>query len=158
MSDQYDGFGDVIEASQGIFSGSDGLQAYDSVRHTATPEGLLVECHCANCGYPRHVTIAYPELIALKYNVSPHEAFNGTQFQQLASQWATTNQQRGVKYAWYPATLRCRCGQPFMRPLVSPGEIDGLLAPGRQRGYIQPQQEEQLTRHCFQIGRRLGRV
>ena len=122
----WDGFGDVIEGSGGIFNESDGLKAYDSVRHQTTPEGLLVECHCASCGRARHVTIGWPELVALKYNVSPEEAFRGTPYQQYGSSWQVTDQTKGVRYAWYPAGLRCRCGNNFQRPLVSPGGRQGF--------------------------------
>ena len=69
MSDVFDGFGDVLEGTNGIFGGSDGLQAYDSVQHQYGQEGLIVQIHCESCGKPRHMTVMWPELCAIKFNV-----------------------------------------------------------------------------------------
>ncbi len=159
MNQPFDGFGDVIESQEGIFNESQGLEAYDSVRHTPQPQGLVVEVHCAQCGYPRHLEIPWPELIALKYNLSPHEAYQGhPQLQQFASAWRQTNTARGVNYAWCPASVQCKCGIAFERPLIYPSECDSLLQPARQQGFLPSEQEKPLSNHCFQLARQHRRI
>src|SRR3989304_4346151 len=105
----WDGFGDVIEGSGGIFNESDGLKAYDSVRHQTTPEGPLLGGH-------------------------------------------------GASYARDPQGLRCRCGNNFQRPLVSPGEVDAYLDPARRSGFLPKNIEVPLSQHCGQMAQRLGRI
>lgn len=160
MADKpFDAFGDVINAETGIFSGSSGLKAYDGVKAEYTPEGLRVEAHCPGCGFPRHVEISWPELIALKYDLSPYDAFNPVpSLRQFASPWSNTAQvaHRGVDYAWYPVGLRCRCGQDFKRPLISPGECEGHLVHMRRNRWMPPQAEQQLSQHCSQTRSRMG--
>lgn len=158
----FDGFGDVIQKEAGIFAGSRGHADQDRVSHDWQADGLLVEVDCEHCGRARHVTVSYPEIIALKYNVSPHEAFaSQPQLQPFASPWRTPTQQamqKGVHYAWMPAGLRCgRCGGAFERPHISPAECEGLLAGARQRGFLNPAQEKPLADWCFNVARQLGR-
>lgn len=158
----FDGFGDVIQSEAGIFQGSSGLGAYDSVRHSVTPGGLVVEVHCEACGFPRQVEVSFEELMALKYNLSPHEAYQHVpQLQQHASMWRLPTQQalsKGVKPAWMPASLRCRCGQPFHRPHITPGECEGHIQTALQRGFVQHNQLKPIANHCFQVARQHGRA
>ena len=65
MNQAFDGFNDVIEGTTGVLGG-DGIQAYEQVRRQYTASGMQVEVHCASCGYPRHLDITWPELIAIK--------------------------------------------------------------------------------------------
>ncbi len=153
MSQAFDGFGDVIdgEGDSGGSLGGDGLKALDSVRRRYTAEDMVVEVNCATCGMLRHCAIAWPELIALKYNVNPARVYSQVpQLRPYASEWSNTSQHagRGVLYAWYPSGIRCRCGVPFNRPLITPAECEAHLVEMRQRQAMSPQIEQQLTRIC----------
>ncbi len=159
MNQPFDGFGDVIESNEGIFTESDGLQAYDSVKHTTQPHALVVQVHCASCGYPRHLEIPWPELIALKYNISPHEAWGSVpSMRQFSSAWRQTNTARGVNYAWCPASIQCKCGVLFERPLFFPSECESLMQTARAQGNLDRGQEKQMSDHCFKVARQHGRV
>lgn len=158
MSQPFDGFGDVLENENGIFAESDGRVAYESVRRQYLPTGLRVEVHCAGCGYPRHVDISWPELISIKYDISPSDAFgNHPQLRQHAERWANTSgvQHRGVHHAWYPADLRCRCGETFNRPHITPGECDQHLSEMRRNGWLHPQAEKGIAQHCLGMRQRV---
>lgn len=161
MSQPFDGFGDIIQEQEGIFAGSEGLTAYDSVKRQYAPTGMVVEAHCEYDGGSRHVEISWPELIALKFDVSPHEAYaSHPQLRQFAEPWTTTQgmAHKGVIYAWYPANLRCRCGRPFLRPLIQPTECEAHLLEMRRNSWMQPQVEQGLSQHCHNVARQLGRA
>ncbi len=158
---QFDGFGDVLEANAGIFGESDGLQAHDSVQQQYDEEGLVVQIHCESCGKPRHMTIMWPEIMAIRHNVSPQEAFgHHPHMRQFAgAQWANTAgvAHRGVTYAWYPQ-IRCRCGHTIQRPLVRPGECDQHLAEARRNRWLPPQAEQAFAQQCAAVATHLGRI
>src|SRR3972149_239965 len=118
----WDGFGDVIEGSGGIFNESDGLKAYDSVRHQTTPEGLLVECHCASCGRARHACPAGVETTSSARSC------------RLARLMPTSTQP--VAAAFSRRTSKCRSASTVARwRNGSEGsEGDGALRPGRGGG------------------------
>jgi len=151
MTQAFDGFGDLIEGDNGGSLGGDGLKALDSVRRRYTGDGMLVEVNCGSCGKARHCTIPWPEIIALKFNVNPARVFSQVpQLRPYAAEWANTSQHagRGVLYAWYPSGLRCRCGVPFNRPLITPAECESHLVEMRQRQAMSPQLEQQLSQIC----------
>ena len=157
----WDGFGDVLEGTDGIFGASDGLQAYDSVQHQYSPEGLVVQLHCESCGKPRHMTIMWPEIVAIRHNVSPQEAYgHHPQMRQYAgAQWTNTSAvvHRGVAYAWYPQ-LRCRCGNTIQRPLVRPGECEQHLGEARRNRWLPPQAEGAFAQQSMVVAKHLGRL
>jgi hypothetical protein len=157
----WDGFGDVLEGTNGIFGASDGLQAYDSVQHQYNAEGLVVQLHCESCGKPRHMTVMWPELIAIRHNVSPQEAYSqhpGMR-QFSGAPWLNTAAvaHRGVPYAWYPQ-LRCRCGNTIQRPLIRPGECDHHLQEARRNRWMPPQAEQAFVQQCRIVAQHLGRL
>lgn len=163
MSQPFDGFGDVLEGTAGIFGNSDGLQAYDTVRHRYSNEGLVVEACCEQCGRARHLTVMWPEVIAIKYNVSPSEAYGQhPQMRQFASPWMNTAsaQVRGVPYAWYPyGAVRCsKCGHDFKRTLIRPGECEGHLQEARRNGWLPQQAEAAFSQQAGGVSQRLGRM
>ena len=160
----YDGFGDIIDKNSGGCLGGEGLTAHESLRHQYQAEGLVVEVHCTGsttggCGKPKHMTIMWPELIAIKYDVSPHEAFAGVA-PQFASEWRVAQSRPGmpaIKHSWYPVGQNCsRCGE-MIAPLVEPGECEGHLKQMRRSGWMSPEQEKQMSQHCFALARQLGR-
>lgn len=163
----WDAFGDVLEGTKGIFGASEGLDAYESCQHQHDRDGLMVQCHCETCGKLRQVTISWPELIALKFNVSPAEAYGQVpQLQQFATQWANTAQAmaKGVPYAWYPIGMDCpncpgrRGVREFRRPLISPGECEAHLREGRRIGALPQNLEFPLMQQAKAVATRLGRL
>jgi len=161
MSNSFDGFGDVLEGTAGIFSGSDGLASYDSLQHQYDKNGMVVQLHCEHCGKPRHMTVEWPELIAIKHNVAPGEAYGQNPQMRAygASQWMNTSasMHRGVPYAWYPQ-LRCRCGNPFTRPLIRPGECEGHLAVARSNGWLTQNADNAFSQQAYMVAKHLGRI
>lgn len=168
MGEQFDGFGDIIEKQGGGCLGGEGLSAHESVRHQYQPVGLVVEMHCTGpreggCGKPKHVTIPWPELIAIKYDVSPHEAYAGVS-PPYASEWRVAQSRPGmppIRHSWYPVGLNCsRCGE-MVAPLIEPGECESHLKQMRRNGWPptpDPQvTEKQMSQHCFTLARQLGR-
>ncbi|NBT36264.1 MAG: hypothetical protein EBT03_12160 [Betaproteobacteria bacterium] len=157
----FDGFGDVLEGTSGIFGGSDGLQAYDSVQHQYSPDGLVVQLHCESCGKPRHMTVMWPEICSIKFNVSPNEAYGAhPQMRQYAGgQWMNTASvvSRGVPYAWYPQ-LRCACGNTIQRPLIRPGECESHLVEARRNRWLPPQAEQAFSQQARAVAQHLGRL
>ena len=161
MSNVFDGFGDVLESTNGIFGASDGLQAFDSVQHQYSQDGLVVQIHCESCGKPRHMTVMWPELCAIKFNVSPQEAFSHhpSMREFSGAPWMNTAAvvHRGVPYAWYPQ-LRCRCGNTIQRPLIRPAECEMHLAEARRNRWMTPQMEQGISQQARAVAQHLGRL
>ena len=152
-------FGDIIGNETGIFSGDGGLKAHEGVQHQYSQDGVEVELHCTGprhggCGKPKHVTILWHEIVALKFNVSPHEAYRGNH--QLMSTWAPTR--RPQAHGWYPTEMTCdRCGE-MVAPIVEPRECEGHLRKARHNGWLPPQAEQQLQHASMGVARSLGRI
>jgi hypothetical protein len=161
MSDVFDGFGDVLEGTAGIFGKSEGLEAFDSVQHQYGPEGMVVQIHCESCGKPRHMTVMWPEICAVKFNVSPQEAYaqHPTMRQYAVVQWMSTAGavHRGVPYAWYPQ-VRCRCGNTIQRPLIQPSECDQHLAEARRNRWLPQNAEMAFSQQARAVAQHLGRL
>ncbi len=152
-ADQYDNFDDIINGQAGVFSPEaaaidPGLKSFDSTRTVATPEGVVVEMFCRGnltgngCGRPRQFTIEWPEMVAIVYNISPHEAYQGQSaggrpIVQEMTVWDFDP--RGG--AWYPKQP-CRNCRTLLMPLFTPQEAEGHLVVARQRGWIHPQGEQ----------------
>jgi len=164
MNQPFDGFGDVIEKQSGGCLGGEGLHAHESARHQYDKEGVVVEVHCTGpvhggCGKPKHITIFWPEIIALKYDLSPHEAYAQVA-PQFASEWRQAQSKPGmptIRHAFYPLGQNCsRCGE-MVAPLVEPSECEAHLKQMRREGWMTPQQEKQFSDHCFAVARNLRR-
>ncbi len=159
MNQPFDGFNDVIEGGGAGVLGGTGLEAYEEVRRQYTAQGMRVEVHCASCGFPRHLDVSWPELVAIKCDINPQNVYGRIpQMRQFADNWKNTAGQagRGVTYAWFPADLRCRCGAQFQRPLITPGECEQHLREMRRLGGMAPQTEQQLTQTCIQVRQQTG--
>ena len=79
-SNDYDRFADVQEDVHGIFGADQpgmepGLQKLESVHAQATGDGVIMQMSCQGCGVPTHITVEWPELVAMKYGVNPVVAF-----------------------------------------------------------------------------------
>jgi len=163
MSQNWDAFGDIVEGETGIFGQGDGLKNYEAIQHQYNKDGLLVQFGCESCNRPKHMTIEWPELVAIKFNVSPAEAYGGhPQLRNWASDWMNTaaSAHLGVPYSWYPNGIRCSpgCGNPIRRPLIRPGECQGHLNEGFKRRFIAPQAIEGLNQQAQSVAMRLGRL
>jgi len=153
MSNQYDSFGDIINRSDGIFGATEpniagqdgGLKAHDTVRTQATPEGVAVEMQCRGCPRPLRLTVEYPELVAIKYNVQPQEVFKGApQFVKSLTEWRYSQ----TEQAWWPVT-RCSGCQNIVGPMFTPEEAEAHLRKARQMGWVDPRGEEYVSKLAY---------
>jgi hypothetical protein len=151
--DQYDSFGDIINRSDGIFSGNEaniagqdgGLQAHDTARTQATMEGVAVEMQCRGCPRPLRLTVEYPELVAIKYNVPPQEVFRRyPQYVRGVTEWRYSPSEQ----AWWPVT-RCSGCQNIVGPMFTPEEAEHHLARARRNAWINPAGEQQVSQLAY---------
>jgi len=145
MSD-YDGFGDVINGSSGIFGAEQaglipGLKAHDSVHVKPTREGVVFQLSCQGCGKATHLTVEWPELVALKYGVDPAIAFRGhPRIIPNPTSWRW----RPEDQAWSP-NIKCSGHSCYWIPLrIDFSEPEKYLKVARREGYIN-QRGEQLV-------------
>jgi hypothetical protein len=152
-----DDFADIINTTQGVFgdnsAGLDpGLSKHDSVDVGVTGEGAVFEFTCPGCGRSRQLVIEYPELVALKYRISPHMAFQGQgrAYCQDASVW------RWVKdeHKW---GLQMKCNLcPYHYPLrLSPAEPEAILGKARRASLINPVAEQQVMQYVDAVRQRM---
>jgi hypothetical protein len=164
--DDHDQFNDYND-SQGIFSPGlgqvgDGLKCFDDIRHKLSPDGLLVEMACrpstagAGCGKTRQLLVGWPELIAIKCDVSPHDAFRGIpQLAEWASPWRLANGQEGV--FWVPEGARCGdCGN-LLQPLFSSEECARYILQMRKKGWLNQQDEQSVGQQAARVAAALRR-
>lgn len=139
---------------KGIFGAEcalgDAMGAFESAQTRSDKDGVMVKGACNRCGDGHKVVVEYAELIALKYGLSPHVAFHGTNVLQSPCAWMYDNDQ----HAWYPTGLRCHCGETYT-VYISSTEGEGHLRTARQRGFLPPQAEQQLSQHASQISQRM---
>jgi hypothetical protein len=155
---QFDGFGDIINRSDGIFGASEpniagqdgGLKAHDSVRTQATQHGVAVEMQCRGCPRPLRLTVEYPELVAIKYNVPPQEVARYAAAQRLppvlqeVTEWRYSQQQQ----AWWPVQTCSGC-RNIVGPMFTPEEADELLRKARRMGWIDAKGEEYVSKISY---------
>jgi hypothetical protein len=109
------------------------------------PEGMAVDMACRKCGKPRQLTVFWPELVAIRCNVSPFDAFRGhPQLNQFASRWRIAAVPEGTY--WMPEEALCRnCGAP-VQPLFSPDECTRHIAVLRNKGWLAAEDEVAVGR------------
>lgn len=151
------GWDDVVEGQRGIFGGAEasvtGRGAMDdwiSARTQPTPEGLVIRLMCESCGTPREVTPEYAELIAIKYGLQPHVAFNGQGVLKHPTLWGFDQNHR----AWFP-DAKCPCGMA-LRPLITVAEAGKALDVAVNSGWIPLKFVQDLSRFCAQMQQRGG--
>lgn len=151
---KYDAFADVLQSYTGALGG-DALVAFDKATTVANEEGLQAQMACRGCGRPAEVTAYWPEVIAIKYELSPHQVFSRVpQLQRFASQW--TRQKSGGD--WLPMGLRCSKCNEELQPLYAPRECDMHLTEARRAGWLDPAtnpvmsgaSEKQISDVCYQ--------
>ena len=137
---KHDEFADYQANWQGMFgegmsSIDDGLCNFDRVSHAVTKLGLANEFQCRRCGAPIRLIVEWPEIIALRCNISPHVAYqNHPRFGSFAqNRWRKADPRCG-NY-WVPEGLRCKCGEPA-HVLISSSECQGHLVKRRAMGPI----------------------
>lgn len=158
--ENYDQFGDIIGDSSGIFSDGkgavdDGLKRFDQIVAQVVPEGITVEMSCRSCGRPRQLTVLWPELVALRCNVSPYDAFSRVpQLAAYASRWRVAAVPNGTY--WIPEGMRCgKCGAD-VAPQFDPAECAKIIGEMKRRGWLSQQDEVQVGNVCMQAAARQG--
>jgi hypothetical protein len=141
MSD-WDNFDDIVHGSMGIY-GDDtaaldhGLVRLDSVTTHPTQQGVALEFRCHGCGKTRRLTLDYPEIVALKNQMSPHIAFGPQAPPQLRQVQVTdpTNWTWRGHEGW---GLNMRCDKcPYHYSVrMSADEPDKILRSALRLGFI----------------------
>jgi len=149
-----DAFNDIRAKTEGIFAGSlglaDGQQDLKQIPHQIVKNGVAIDYRCQQCGVPHRIEVTWPEIIAIRCQISPQIAYGRTQnLQAFADPW---DQMRDG--TWIPHGFRCsKCGSQSFMGLV-PKECARWIAKGRQNGWISPKVEQQLGTICVQHGGR----
>lgn len=149
MSNEWDNFDDIVhgESFGGIYDkASPGLDAgYDrinTVTTSPTPQGLALEFRCQGCGKTRRLTLEWPELVALKHQISPHVAFAHNAPPQLVQAARVTDPTHWTwrgKEGW-GLVMRCNNSCNFHYPIrLAADEPDKYLRQATRLGLIDPQ-------------------
>lgn len=141
-AEDFDGFGDVINGSYGIFG--DELKQVNDARAATEKEGVCFEFLCQGCGRPTQIHASWPEIISLKYGVDPAQSM-GTE-----TRWFFVKEE----HAWTPG-MRCPYCQFALSLRVKPHEPDGYLKDGKQRGFLAMETEAQLTQRAAAMAQRM---
>ena len=149
----FDGFDDIIQGNAGIF-GSDvpamenGLTAFDSTRTVPQRDGVHVEMHCRKCGAPVRITVEWGEIVAVRYNVPAHVAYQGTTgFVGEPTSWGFSPEQQ----AWFPNSSKCPSGRGCSEscaPFFKPEEAEKHLAVARRNQWFPPKWESAASTVC----------
>ena len=154
---------DIMGSQQGIFgndapsvAGNSAMTEFANARAVPTPEGLAISLQCERDGRPQTVVAEYPELIAIKYGISPHIAYGqavaqGHKIPYLngpATQWGyDPNMKR-----WFP-NAACRCGAPI-QPRISVAEAESALRAAQAAPWIEVAIVTQLSNFCAKMAGR----
>ena len=143
----YDRFADVQEDVHGIFGADQpgmepGLKKHETVNVQPTKEGVVMQMSCQGCGRPTHMTVEWPEVVALKYGVNPVVAFRAHPgVVKYSTRWEFLPRE----HAWRPE-LKCSNCQFWFPLRISPEEPERFLAAGRRHGFILPAGEQEVSR------------
>jgi hypothetical protein len=159
---QHDRFQDVVGGSAGIFDGTTttiagaqgGLTNFDNLTTTQRQDGVAVGMQCRGCGRPVEMLVEYPELVCVKYGVSPHlvvQLYRGQDQQhpnlrgqfQSATEWVYTSENQG----WSPNQF-CSC-RTWAAPIFTPEEAERLLAKARRSGWIDLAGEKMMSMAAY---------
>jgi len=154
-NDIKDRFEDVIEKTRGLFDGTQaglepGLANMESVDSDVTPDGAVYQFRCQGCGNTVQLVVEYPELVALKFKLSPHIAFQGpaARLCPQASKWLP---QHGKWKLQQP----CGACSWNLRLELQKNEPEGMLRRARREDYFGGQHEKALSEHCNAIYQRM---
>lgn len=152
--DEFDAFGDIINSQTGIFSDESaslepGLHNFDRAQTVETPQGVKVVMHCRQvvgsgqgCGRSIELTIEWPELVALKYGISPHAAYAGrAEIMNEPGEYRYSPRQQ----AWHPVQGCPNC-RTLVLVFVTAEEAEKHLTNARRQGWINPAGEQHASR------------
>jgi hypothetical protein len=161
MTVEHDNFADLIHQSTGIFGGTDaniagpegGLQSFDKPTTTVTPEGVAVGMSCRGCGRPAQLVVEYPELVAIKYGVSPLIAYQGITPAPVREpiDWRYSASQQG----WFPVKTCAWC-HTLCAPIFTPEEADAHLGRARRNGWTREDAEKALSMIAYRAAEQLA--
>lgn len=169
MSDEFDQFADVKANTFGIFadglgSVDDALRAHTRTNSQLVDSGMLAELPCSGCGKPKQLVVEWAELIALRCDISPYDAFGGhPQLGQYASRWRRASPRDLAELHpnkqgdhWVTEGVVCgKCGVPI-EIMVSPDECSIALTQAKRRKLITQNWEQGVGNWCLQQRRVRG--
>ena len=152
-----DEFNDIKNSSLGIFGGGgpgmeSPLKSHDAVQHEVIREGLALEFNCPGCGLTTQLMLEWPELVAMKYGHNPALVFRGhPEFVRdpMSMVW------EAGESGWRPEAACRHCGFKFCIRLSSQ-EPEQALRVGRQRNFINPDGERQVSALCVKSSQPQG--
>jgi hypothetical protein len=159
----FDAFGDIINSQTGIFAGESaglepGLENFDRAQTVAKNDGVKVVMHCRavagsgqGCGRAIQLSIEYPELVALKYGISPHAAYAGSTVMADPAEWRYNEREQ----AWFPLQSCPNC-RTLTLVFVTPEEAEKHLATARRQGWIDPRGEQFASQVAAQRAKQLA--
>lgn len=157
----HDRFTDVVDGSAGIFDGSTtgiagtqgGLNSFDSPTTTSRQDGVAVGMQCRGCGRPVEMLVEYPELVCVRYGVSPHLVFQ--LYPQLRSQVreVTEWQYSQANQGWAPVQTCASC-RTWVPPIFTPEEAERLLAKARRSGWLTSDGEKAMSAAAYNTATR----
>ena len=156
------GFDDIVEAQQGIFgrdaatiAGDSAMDNYQRPKLELTQDGLKIGLTCEGCGMDRHIIAEYAELISLKYGVPPQNSLppliqQGHRLVESLAQWGYDPEQQ----MWHP-NIPCPGGCRWpLRPLITPGEINGSIKNALEKGFLAKDFHDRLANTIVQMKQR----
>jgi hypothetical protein len=159
MSENKDDFHDIISSNHGLFDAhnatlDDALGHIDGVKVGVQQEGVAFEVTCHGCRAATRLTVEYPEIIALAFNVSPSVAF-AHRSQALPDPRSILHDKPST---WEPVpgkgAWQCqeRCPSSScrwnLRIELSVTEPQQYLRRAKAQGYIDPNMERAVAHHC----------
>jgi len=153
MSDNFDDFEDIMHRNRGVFGDTEaalepGLRAHDGVESQVLPEGAAFEFRCDGCGKMRRLILEYPELVALKFTLSPHVAFHG-QYRSMCrdpSTWLWSKKD----HAWRIKQQCSSCPWHY-RLMINPSDPERMLGAARRANFINREGEAAVANHCNSV-------
>lgn len=158
---QHDRFADVVDSSAGIFDGSTtgiagtqgGLTSFDSPTTTSRQDGVAVGMQCRGCGRPVEMLVEYPELVCIKYGISPHLVFQLYPQLRRHVQQVTEWQYSQANQGWAPMQPCASC-RTWVPPIFTQEEGERLLAKARRSGWITSAGEKEMSDGAYSAATR----
>lgn len=152
---EYDGFGDVISTTTGVFGEEQaglqpGYKKHRAVHGQPTQTGVVFQSECQVCGQPFLLEVEYPEMVSLKYGVNPVIAFRGRpNVLSNPTAWRFDPGQNG----WgCNENVKCNnCYRHGVDIIIEPHEPEKILQAARRRGFINPAGEHEVSAICAQV-------
>lgn len=152
MSNNYDAFGDITDEDFGLLEGA-AIQHLRRARTTPTAAGLFIEMPCGRCGFSVALTLDWPEVVSLKYGISPDRWLRAAPGDTIVGwSYGQDKNQAGQPVgppSWRP-NLQCKCGGHY--PLrVRPDEPENWLKTARASRMLDPRIEASVSQQAAQM-------